>query len=82
MNTKETIKHLRDGGSLNIWNTKTKLFTKIQLNRREKFICWQRYVSKDRRNWRKYNDCLSLKEVMNIRSAIAIQCQEMCFKTT
>lgn len=42
-----------------------KMFTLYQLNKEEKFICWQRFESLDRRNWVKQNDYLSLKDVIN-----------------
>lgn len=82
METIETIKHLRHGGVLNFFNRKQKTFVKIQLNKKEKdFVCWQRFESKDRRTWVEQNKYLSLKDVMDIRAQIAIECQEMCFKS-
>jgi hypothetical protein len=70
MKTTETIKTLRHGNPLNMFDRKEKLFVKIQLNRQEKFICWQRFVSKDRRNWINWNKYLSLKDVMQVRQQI------------
>lgn len=79
METKETIKHLRDGHSLHLFDRKERLFHTFQLNKKAHFICWQRFVSKDRNNWREWNSYLSLKDVLNERARIAINCQEMVF---
>ncbi len=43
-----------------------KCFFKIQLNPTTKSICWQRFVSKDKHNWIKLNECLSLRDVHHI----------------
>lgn len=70
MDTLDTIKKLRHKKSLNMFDRKENLFTKIQLNKKEKFVCWQRFVSKDKCNWINWNDYLSLKDVLNIQSKI------------
>lgn len=54
---------LRNGQPLNLFDTVDKLFVKFQLNKAEKFVCWKRYVSKDRRNWVCWNEFLSLSDV-------------------
>jgi len=54
---------LRNGQPLDLFDSTNKLFVKFQLNRAEKFICWKRYVSKDRRNWICWNEFLSLKDI-------------------
>ena len=64
------IKTLRDGESLNLFDRSTKYFVKIQLNRKEKFVCWERWVSLDRRNWINHNMYLRLKDVMQILTEI------------
>lgn len=57
------IKKLRDKEVVNFFDSKNKLFIKFQINKKEtKFIYWQRFVSKDRRNWTEWNRYLSLKE--------------------
>ncbi len=71
MDNRLAIKTLRHGGVLDMWDTEQKLFIKIQLNRKESFVCWQRYVAKSRGNWVKWNDYLSLKDVMSIRQDLA-----------
>lgn len=61
------IKTLRDRHSLKLFDRKEKLFIHLQLNKKETgFICWQRFVSKDRRNWKEWNSYLSLKDCWNI----------------
>tara|TARA_R110000868_G_C10726827_1_gene751258 strand:+ start:617 stop:859 length:243 start_codon:yes stop_codon:yes gene_type:complete len=76
MTNTEAVKNLRHGGILDMFDRKERLFTKIQLNRQEtKFVCWQRFVAKTRGNWTKWNDYLSLKDVMKIRQQIALNTQ-------
>ena len=73
METNEVIKNLRNGGNLNMRDRKEKLFVKIQLNKKEVgFICWQRFVSTDKRHWTNWNDYLTLKDVMQIRNKIIL----------
>lgn len=67
----EWIKTLRNGGVLNMWDAKNRLFVKIQLNRKENFICWERYVAKQRGKWVNWNKYLSLKDVAKIKRDIA-----------
>jgi len=71
MEATEVIKNLRHKQPLNMFDRKEKLFVKIQFNKKEtKFICWQRFVSKDRSNWVNWNEYLSLKGVMQVRQQI------------
>ncbi len=42
------------------------MFIQIQLNKRDKGIHWERWVSIDQRNWMNWNLFLSLKEVLTI----------------
>jgi len=58
------IKKLRDGEVLELY--RDKLFIKLQLNNRNNRICWERWVSKDRRCWMNWNLFLSLREVLQI----------------
>jgi len=62
----EMLSKLRNRRSVNLFISAKKLFVKIQLNRKESFICWQRYVSIDRINWIGQNNHLSLKDVDSI----------------
>lgn len=78
--TKEFIAHLRQRKSIKFFDRKTKLFHHIQINKKSKRICWERYVSRDNKNWIKWNEYLSIKDVLNLRAEIAVHCQEMCFK--
>ena len=72
MTNHEAIKQLRHGGNLNMFDTKDRLFIRIQLNRTEKkFVCWERWVAKQRGNWVNWNKYLSLKDVMKIRHELA-----------
>ncbi len=71
MTKQETIKKLRAGDCLNFYDKKEKLFTKIQLNKKENFICWQRFVSTNRAgNWIEWNRYLTIKDVLSIRQQI------------
>jgi len=71
MTKQETIKKLRAGDCLNFYDKKEKLFTKIQLNKKENFICWQRFVSKNRAgNWIEWNRYLTIKDILRIRQQI------------
>ena len=62
----ETLTKLRNREPLRLFDTSEKTFHTIQLNRSTSFVCWQRFVSKDRRNWTKQNECLTLSEVNQI----------------
>lgn len=59
-----TFSKLRNFQSLKLY--KNGLFTTIQLNKAEKYICWQRWTSKDRHNWALQNNFLRLKDVKQI----------------
>jgi hypothetical protein len=67
----ETVQTLRHGGSLKLWDRSNKLFIRIQLNRKENFICWERWVKKAGGNWVNWNKYLSLKDVLNIKDEIS-----------
>jgi len=73
MTTSEAIKTLRQGGSLNMFDSVDRLFIKIQLNRKAEFVCWQRFAAKRRGEWTIWNEYLSLKDVLNIRHELAIK---------
>jgi hypothetical protein len=64
------IKRLRDKEVLNFfWDLEGvygKTFIKIQLNKKDSRICWQRFASKDKRSWVKWNEYLTLKEVVRL----------------
>ena len=60
------INKLRNRESLKLFDNKNKYFVRIQLNKKSKFICWERWVSKDRNNWIKHNEYLSLKDIIQI----------------
>lgn len=73
MTNQEAIKQLRHGGSLNMFDTKDRLFVRIQLNKTENFVCWERWVAKQRGNWVNWNKYLSLKDVIKIRQELALK---------
>ena len=58
------IKKLRDGEQLQLY--RGGMFTTIQLNRRDKRVCWERWISKDRKSWFNWNVHLSLRDVLQI----------------
>lgn len=62
----DQLKVLRNKRTLNLWDRVEKMFVKIQFNKDCSFVCWQRYVSKDRLNWVCWNEFLNLKEVDRI----------------
>ena len=65
--TKEQLQKLRNKKCLNLFDKVNKLFVKIQFNHKEKdFVCWERYVSLDKRNWVNHNLYLSLHDVNGI----------------
>ena len=66
MNTNH-LQLLRDRKPLSLFDRTEKLFTQFQFNFKENdFVCWKRYVSKDRRNWICWNEFLSLKDINSI----------------
>jgi hypothetical protein len=67
MTISETVLKLRNREVLNYFNKETREFTKIQLNKKEKFVCWERWTSKDKIYWINQNLYLSLKDVLSIR---------------
>lgn len=66
MSKLEIIKKLRNKESIRFFNTKDKTFVHIQLNKQEKRICWERWVSKDKRNWVNQNYYLDMKSVLQV----------------
>jgi hypothetical protein len=64
------IAKLRNRQVLNLFSKKNKMFIKIQLNKKENFICWQMFYSLDKRNWVKQNEFLSLKDCKTIFNKI------------
>lgn len=62
-----TLSTLRNRQSITLFDKSTKLFTHIQFNKKENdFVCWERWVSYDRRNWVNHNLYLSLHDIDNI----------------
>jgi hypothetical protein len=64
MEKNSVIKRLRDGEPLQLY--RGGLYTTIQLNKRHKRVCWERWISKDQRSWMNWNLFLSLREVLQI----------------
>lgn len=64
------IKKLRHREALHLFDKVDKTFITIQLNRKEKYVCWERWISKDKRNWKKINGYLSLREVWIILQGV------------
>lgn len=71
----EHLSKLRNRQNLRLWDSSNKLFVQIQLNKKDKGICWERWVSKDKRNWVKWNEYLSLKDISNITEGIRANIQ-------
>lgn len=68
--TKEQLRKLRKGCVLNLFDTTDKMFVKFQLNRKDERICWERWVSKDKRSWVNWNLYLSLRNVSDILKSL------------
>ena len=66
----ETLNKLRHRQRVTVFDHKEKLFTAIQINKKESFICFQRLVSKDKRNWTEWKKNLSLKDCKRILDTI------------
>ena len=64
------VKQLRNGQKVVIFDHKEKLFTAIQINKKENRVCFQRFVSKDRINWTEWNRYLTLKDCNQILETI------------
>lgn len=64
-NMKDIIQQLRHGERVTFYDRYDKMFVTYQLNRYEKRIYWERWVSKDRRNWLNWDKYLSLKDVLS-----------------
>ena len=63
--SRELISKLKSRKSVMFFEVKRKYFHKFQINKKEKNICWERYVSLDRMNWVKWNEYLGLKDVLS-----------------
>lgn len=69
--TIELLKKLRNRQPVKLFDKANKVFVQIQFNKKETdFICWERWVSKDKRNWVNHNLYLSLKDVNTILNQI------------
>ena len=72
--TTQHLKKLRNRQPLRLWDSGNKLFVQIQYNHKEKdFVCWEKWVSKDRSNWVNHNLYLSLHDVNNIINSLKIK---------
>lgn len=80
--TLDFISRLRRGESVKFLDPDTKLFHHFQINKSEKRVCWERYVSYDRRNFVKWNVCLHIRDILDFRALIAVKNQARCFNTT
>jgi hypothetical protein len=66
MSRSSVIQKLRNEESITLY--RDGLFTRIQLNRRDNRICWERWVSNDNKSWMNRNLFLSLRDVLQIYS--------------
>jgi hypothetical protein len=66
MSRSSVIQKLRNEESITLY--RDGLFTRIQLNRRDNRICWERWVSNDNKSWMNWNLFLSLRDVLQIYS--------------
>lgn len=63
--TIDTLKKLRNGKNVILFDRIDKLFVGFKLNSTNNKICWKKFVSKDRKNWVLQNEYLSLKDINN-----------------
>ena len=61
--TAQNLTILRSGKEIILFDRVERMYIGFKLNSNEKYICWKRLVSKDKRNWIVWNEYLSLKEV-------------------
>ena len=66
MDKLKIVKKLRDGENLNLFDKNKKLFVRIQLNKQEQRVCWERWVSRDRKGWVNWNYYLDIKSVLQV----------------
>ena len=66
----ELIKKLRHRQRVAVFDHTEKLFTALQINEKESFVCFKRFVSKDKRNWIEWNKYLTLKDCKRILDTI------------
>ncbi len=66
------VKRLRNRESIKWFDKKERLFIRIQLNKTDNRICWERWVSKDRNNWVNWNLYLSLKDVLQLHNTLLL----------
>ena len=64
MERNSVIKKLSDGEPLQLY--RDGLFITLQLNKRERRVCWERWVSVNKTSWMNWNLFLSLHEVLQI----------------
>lgn len=64
--TADQLQTLRNREPLKLWDRTRKMFVQIQINKKDNQVCWERWVSKDRRNWVNWNLYLSLKDVAKV----------------
>jgi len=65
-----TVKALRDKKPLKLFDSETKYFHHLQLNKYADKICWQHFVSTNKKNWQEWNSYLSIKDVLSIRAKV------------
>ena len=66
------LNKFRNRETIKMFDRNTKIFTTFQLNKKEKFICWERFISVDKINWVEQNRYLSLKQCLQIISKINV----------
>jgi hypothetical protein len=73
MTIQDTVKTLRNKENITYFDKERKEFILITYNKDEEFVCWKKFVSKDRRNWVNHNLYMSLKDVLAIRQEMIDQ---------
>jgi hypothetical protein len=59
----ETVKILRQGEPIRVYDRITKTFIQFQLNKNEVRIFWEKYASLDKKNWVKQAEFYRLKDI-------------------
>lgn len=64
------IKSLRNRENVTLWDSAQKLKVRLQLNKKENRVCWERWVCSIGGRWVNWNRYLSIKDCIQIQRDI------------